>query len=90
LPDALDIVARVKNPDRGVNVVEIDHQLPQDGAVMRYLTGDFRVLLDKPDKGVWPERVAHRKRRRDGLRCLRKTEIDTLMQPVARRCPAGS
>jgi hypothetical protein len=32
LPDALDIVTRIENPDRCVDMVQIDDQLPQRGA----------------------------------------------------------
>jgi hypothetical protein len=54
LADALDIVARIENPDRGVDMIEIDDQLPQRSAGVRNLTGDFGTLLDQPKEGVRP------------------------------------
>jgi hypothetical protein len=54
LTDALDIVARIKNADRGVDVVQIDDELPQRGAGMGNLAGDLGALLGQPGEGVRP------------------------------------
>ena len=37
LANAFDIVGRIENPDRGVNVIKVDDQLSQGGAGMRDL-----------------------------------------------------
>jgi len=46
LPNALNVVVGIKQPDRRVNVVKVDDQLTENRAGMRDLAGDLRPLLD--------------------------------------------
>ena len=48
LPDARNVVVRIKEPDRRIDVIQVDDQVPQSRACMRDLAGDLRSLLDEP------------------------------------------
>ncbi len=50
--DPLDVVARVEDADRRIDVFKVDNQLPQRGASIDNASGDFRPLGYEAGKGV--------------------------------------
>jgi hypothetical protein len=54
LTDALDIVARIEDPKRRIDVVEVDDQLPECRTSVRDLAADLCSFLDEPGQCVRP------------------------------------
>jgi hypothetical protein len=46
------VIARIEDANRGIDMIQVDNQLPQRGAGVRNLAGVLGALLDKAGQGI--------------------------------------